>query len=155
MKKIIWLLLFVISLIMCNLNYSSISKNDDILINVEVKGNVSNPGIYQMPYKSTVNDLLKIAIPLSNADLSNVNLSSYLYPEMVIVIEEKTNKKHISINGASIEELCQLPGIKDKLANEIIIYRNKNGSFKSLEELMNVKGIGQSKFNKIKSYICL
>ena len=61
--------------------------------------------------------------------------------------------KVININFASLSELVQLPGIGDVIAQDIIDYRNKYGQFKSKEELINVKGIGEKKFEKIKDLI--
>jgi len=59
----------------------------------------------------------------------------------------------ISLNNASKEQLMTLPGIGESKANNIISYRNEIGSFKSIEELKNVKGIGDSIFEKIKANI--
>ena len=61
--------------------------------------------------------------------------------------------KVININFASLSELVQLPGIGDVIAQNIIDYRNKYGQFKSKEELINVKGVGEKKFEKIKDLI--
>ena len=59
----------------------------------------------------------------------------------------------ISINKASKEELMTLPGIGESKANEIIKYREKNGDYKSIEEIKNVTGIGESLFDQIKENI--
>lgn len=59
----------------------------------------------------------------------------------------------ISLNQGSSEELQQIKGIGPVLAQRIIDYRNENGLFKTKEALMNVKGIGELKFNKIKDSI--
>ena len=66
---------------------------------------------------------------------------------------ESFQNKVININFASLSELVQLPGIGNVIAQNIIDYRNKYGLFKSKEELINVKGIGEKKFEKIRDLI--
>lgn len=56
----------------------------------------------------------------------------------------------ININIAGVEELMRLPYVSEKMANDIIDYRTKTGGFKNAEELMNIKGIKQKRFEKIK-----
>ena len=48
-----------------------------------------------------------------------------------------------------------MPGIGESTALKIVDYRNKNGSFKTIEDIKNVNGIGESKFNMLKNYICI
>jgi comEA protein len=62
-------------------------------------------------------------------------------------------EKSININTAGINELVQLPGIGEKTAEKIIQLRNERGKFRRVDELMDVKGIGEVKFNKIKDYL--
>lgn len=69
--------------------------------------------------------------------------------------EQKNTKGKININTASQSELESLPGIGASTANKIIEYRQKNGKFKSIENIKDVKGIGDSKYNKIKNYISI
>lgn len=59
----------------------------------------------------------------------------------------------ININTASKDELCTLPSIGETTALSIIDYRELNGSFKSIEEIKNVKGIGEQTYLKIKAHI--
>ena len=59
----------------------------------------------------------------------------------------------VNINTASVKELDALPGIGAKTAALIVEYRQKNGPFKKIEELMNVRGVGEKSFLRLKSQI--
>ena len=61
----------------------------------------------------------------------------------------------ININQATVEELTQLKGIGETLAERIVKYREENGPFKSVDELMHVKGIGPKTFEAIKDNIAV
>jgi comEA protein len=61
----------------------------------------------------------------------------------------------ISLNNGSKEELMRLPGVGEVMSERILAYRSKRGSFRQLEELMNVEGIGEKKFDKMKPYLKL
>ena len=82
--------------------------------------------------------------------------------EVLGISEEKTwqtskkvlpQEKSININSANIDELTKLPGIGTKTAEKIIEHRTNMGGFKQLEDLMDVKGIGEVKFNNIKKFL--
>ena len=59
----------------------------------------------------------------------------------------------VNLNQASLEELESIKGVGPALAERIIAYRSENGKFKTAEDLMNVKGIGQAKFGRIKEQV--
>ena len=74
-------------------------------------------------------------------------------PAETVYNSEETEK--ININTASVQELTQLEGIGEVLAERIIEYRNEHGGFRYTYELMDVKGVGEAKYNAIKDYITL
>jgi competence protein ComEA len=59
----------------------------------------------------------------------------------------------VNLNTASVEQLTTLPGVGPKLAARIIEYRQKSGSFRSPQELMNVKGVGEKNFARIEAWL--
>ena len=61
----------------------------------------------------------------------------------------------VNVNTATAEQFEALPGIGAKMAARIVEYRQKNGQFKKVEELMNVKGIGEQSFLKLKPYLTI
>lgn len=67
----------------------------------------------------------------------------------------ESNTQKVNINTATQTQLETLPGIGPSTASKIISYRNENGKFKSIEDIKNVSGIGDSKFENIKENICV
>ena len=93
-------------------------------------------------------------------DVTNFRYSSEATTQVNIVSEkEKVNSPSsenilkVNINSDNIFELCQLPGIGQSKAQLILQYRKQNGDFHFIEELMNVKGIGETIYNNLKDYI--
>ena len=77
--------------------------------------------------------------------------------EKVKMAQEQTHKQvgKININKASAEQLKSIPGVGMKKAQAIIDYRSKNGEFSSVDDLVNVKGIGKKMMAKMKSSISI
>lgn len=125
------------------------------LMQVEIKGAVKNPGVYTLKFQDTILSLINASGGLlENGDDSSLSYTQMLKDKDVIVIPEKKEQPKISINSATQEELQTLSGIGPSIASRIIEYR-KNNTFQTLEQIKEVKGIGDGLFNKIKDAICL
>lgn len=148
-------LLIVLAIIIklaITIKYEPISENKTV--RVEVRGEVKEE-ILTLPIGSTVDDLLEKVELSSDSDLSGLSKNSVLYNNQIIVIPKVKEYELISINSANIEELSSLPGIGKATALKIINYRETYGCFNDLEELKNVSGIGDKKYEKLKEYITL
>ena len=67
--------------------------------------------------------------------------------------ENEPGKKTVNINQASADELARLPKVGSKLAGRIVTHRSQHGSFKRVEDLMAVKGVGEKMFTSLKPYL--
>lgn len=138
---------------------------------IYITGQVQHQGVIELDYGSRIADAIeKAGGTTSEANLRNVNLAYELEDgqkiyipskdeEETMIIEEGANSNYetketvVNINKASSEQLQELNGIGKSLADTIIKYREENGKFKDIEELLNVPGIGDSKFLNIKEYV--
>ena len=157
-------------------------KKKENTIIVHITGEVKNAGIIELPEESRIADAIEQAGGVTEeADLDQVNLAFVLSDGQKIYIpnkkereanEEKAyitaesgnnviikdkveggKKQKVNINEAKQEDFEQLPGIGPSIAKKIIEYREQNGKFTSIDELQEVKGIGEAKFENIKEYI--
>ena len=151
-------------------------------IYVDISGAVKQPGVYQLPEGSRLFDLLKQAGGLTeDAAIQTVNQAMIIQDQQKIIIltqnqaqsidteninnnghlEEKSDEKSskeagkININQADLTQLQQLSGIGEKKAQAIIDYRNENGSFKTIEDLAKVTGIGEKTVEKLRDSITI
>lgn len=150
-------------------------------ISIYISGAVNSPGVVELKSNERLMEGVKLCDGLTDeADTNRINLAMkvkdeghYIIPKEGEEIEvnnsnenvennnndgnnstEGDNKK-ININGASKEELDSLPGVGEVTAQKILDYREENKEFKSIDEIKNVKGIGENKFNDLKDYICI
>lgn len=104
-----------------------------------------------------VEDGTQIYIPRINENLNQVELISTEAGQRVVInnsnINEEENNTKVNINTANKEKLETLPGIGETTAQKIIDYREQNGKFTKIEDLQNVSGIGEAKFNSLKDKI--
>jgi len=82
-----------------------------------------------------------------------LTMAALMLSSVVLAAGKTTPAGRVNINTASVEQLTTLPGVGPKLAARIVEYRQKSGSFRSPQELMNVKGIGEKNFAKIESWL--
>ena len=142
----------------------------EAVVFVDIKGEVKKPGVYQMKAGDRVKDAIDAAGGLTEeADSQKVNLAKRLEDQMVIVVpkvgeeaeeipagatsKEEAKEGKVNINTATVEELKTLKGVGEKKAEAIIEYRKKNGSFKTKEDLMKVRGIGKKLFESFEERI--
>ena len=111
-----------------------------------IGGAVANPGIYSLKEGDTLQTLLSDAGIDPDADLSHIEI--YIPRKGEASLPQK-----IDINRAEPWLLEALPGIGETRAQDIVDYRNENGPFKRIEDLLQVKGIGEGTFEQIKDCI--
>lgn len=211
MKRIVLLLMI-----------ASITSSSKLKQYCDIKGNVNNPGVYEINNGDTIQDIVNLSGGLKkNSYTDNINLSKKVKDEMVIYIfsnseiskikelsncvcedtyvykeceddknlgNEENNSKlednvttndiitknstttkiikttekidittkinyPINVNLASIEELLNIKGLGEKKASSIIKYREEHGNFESIEDIKKVDGIGDKLFESIKEFI--
>lgn len=139
-------------------------------ISVYVSGQVENISVVELEDNGDLHlvDAVNKAGGLTDlADADAVNLAEKLtdgqhihIPTKEILLQEKnfsgtSSGDLVNINTADVEQLSTLKGIGPAMAQRIIDYREQNGKFKTLDELKNVRGIGQKKFDALKDKITI
>lgn len=169
--------------------------NDEVpKMYVEVKGAINKPGVYEVTSNNIINDVINFAGGLKeNAYTDNINFSKKVSDELVIYVftkseyiknnkvtsecstdsylidncteskvsiitaTENNNDNNesllININLATLDQLITLPGIGESKANNIIAYREEKGFFNTINDLKNVSGIGDATFEQLKKFI--
>ncbi|MCR3921767.1 MAG: ComEA family DNA-binding protein [Firmicutes bacterium] len=130
---------------------------------VHVAGAVSQPGVYTLPEGARVFAALEAAGGvLPDADEHALNLAEPLFDGRRITVPYLGENEDIggstgklNINAASVTDFDQLPGIGPTKAAAIVAYRDKNGPFKTLDDLANVTGIGINTVETLRDYITL
>lgn len=149
-------------------------ENNNTNIKVYITGEVKNQGVIELEEGARIADAIeKAGGKTEQANLKNVNLAYQLEDGQKIYIpnindieteviddgasgivgDTTAAQGIININKADENELQSLNGIGESLASSIVEYRKENGKFETIEDLKNVPGIGESKFENIKAYI--
>lgn len=127
---------------------------------VHVAGQVRRPGVVRLPAGSRVVDAIEAAGGATpSAVLAGVNLAADLVDGSQIVVpaiaddREPIDDGIVAINTASATELQALPGVGPVLAGRIVAHRDVNGSFATVEDLLDVSGIGEAILAQIRPLI--
>lgn len=150
---------------------------------VHVAGAVKNPGVVRLPFGSRVDDAVKAAGGFTaEADPDSVNLAQPLEDGVQVYVPRRSehapaprrvggssshtahssgqepggnvaSSQKINLNTATAEQLEGLPGIGPVTARAILEYRQQNGGFRSVDELIEVRGIGQKRLEQIRPYV--
>jgi competence protein ComEA len=116
---------------------------------ISINGAVTNPGTYLLKPGDSVDNIIEASGGLDeDADISRMLL-------YIPSIQESRSPQKININTADVWLLQALPGIGETKAKDIVEYRTNNGLFRTLEDITNVPGIGDSIFKQIEQYITL
>lgn len=146
---------------------------------IHIDGEVASPGIKYLETGARISDAIEASGGATSlVDFSKINLAYVLKDgqkvhvpsiyepidtatvsndagENVIIKDTNSSSNMVNINTATQAELETLPGVGASTALKIINYRNQNGNFKKIEDLMNVSGIGEAKFSTIKDHITI
>ena len=159
-----------------NLTSVDIPQSEETIIYIDIKGAVNRPGLYQLSEGSRMIDAIEAAGGLTiEADDRTINLAEKLLDQQKIIVyteseiaeqlmqEDRDNllerdvypsnpsdaTQKININIATIDELQALPNIGPKKAQAIIEYRQTNGSFQTIDQIKEIKGIGEKTYEEL------
>ncbi len=151
-------------------NVSESKQSESALLRVHIAGAVFSPGVYDVDDNQRVLDVLTLAGgPTGMADLDQLNLVAKVKDGQRILVPHKTLQNSdsdihstqpfksvlININQASVQELTALSGVGIKTAELIIAFRQQVGSFTSLDQLLQIKGIGPKTLAKLRPQLTL
>ena len=142
---------------------------------VHIVGAVNSPGVFQLPEGARVIDVLEMANGATeDADLVRVNLAAPISDGMQIIIPREDEEVgevfvlpgnsgtgsggtgaggRINVNTATAEQLQQLPGVGPSLSQTIVNFREEHGNFATVDELINVSGIGSATLERLRDLV--
>lgn len=168
------ILLFIFGLVGCKRNETEslvmeeaqietdIVEETSKTIFVYVCGAVVNEGVYELPEGSRGYEAIEKAGGFTEVAVTTaVNQAALLQDEMTLYVpnyseyveDKEAIDGKVNLNLASKEELMTLPGVGESKADSIISYREEHNGFGSIEEIMEITGIKEGLFNKVKDYI--
>jgi competence protein ComEA len=141
------------------------SPTSSTLLVVAVAGKVRRPGVVRLPAGSRVADAVAAAGgALPGSDLTMLNLARKLVDGEQVVVgvpaaaaapAPGASGSLISLNSATAEQFDALPGVGPVLAQRLVEFRTTNGGFRSVDQLREVDGIGESRYQRLKDLVTL
>lgn len=143
-------------------------SGQEAVIYVQVSGAVVSPGVYELPEGSRVFEAVQRAggmteeadagqmnqaLELSDGEMVYVRSLGEELPEDITVEQTRQDDGKVDLNTATEEQLMTLPGIGEAKAKSIIAWREANGGFSQVEDLMKIEGIKEGVFSKVKDSI--
>ncbi len=125
----------------------SVPSSQELPGEVYISGAISSPGIYPLKVSDSIEALIQAAGGTTN-DADIIQLKLY-----VLSLGEGELPQKIDLNRAELRLLKALPGIDEILAQRIVNYREQNGRFNNIQELIKVKGIGIATYEQVKHLI--
>jgi len=137
-------------------------ENEVYMFNVSINGEVLLPDSYPYFKSVTYEEVINNAGGLtSDADISQINLHQEISTTTTIIIPSKDEEDKeqvmtkVNVNEADFSELIEIPGMTEKKAANLIIYREQHGAFASIDDLILVSYIGSATLEKIRPYITI
>lgn len=137
---------------------------------IDIKGEIHKPGVYELPHDARVNDVIEQASGFTDkADETAINLAQKVHDEMIIIVPSESDEQSgtssqqsgtsagqeakVRVNYATQEEIETLPGIGPAKAQAIIDYREENGLFQTIDDLLDISGIGEKTLENMRDYL--
>ncbi|CAM3093667.1 helix-hairpin-helix domain-containing protein [Leuconostoc rapi] len=152
---------------------STAVSSESVVIMVDIKGAVKNPGVYDIANSPRVQTAVAKAGGITNeADTVKLNLAQKLTDGQMIYVPTRgevttdmavdnkdrmapNDSEKVNLNTATLTELQTLAGIGEKKAEQIISYREAHGGFKNIDEIKEVSGIGDKRFETIQDNVTI
>ncbi len=142
-----------------------VEVDESKIFSVAIEGEVEKSGTYALKEEAKMSDLIDAAGGLtSSADSRAFNLNVALTKGQTYYIASRYDTSNVcslnelnkvNINEGTADDLMRVSGFTTSVANSVISYRDEHGSYQTIEDLLNVYGIGNATYRKVRNYVIL